>query len=489
MTEQNGRAYGGNGRSSALESAFGRPPGVESSFAPGAPPLTPPAPPPPPPAPGLRRLFSRPSGVADSFDPPPGAIRDTTPPPESPWWKPDADRDPWRDARSPASLGGPPDFGDGGPAPVGAPEEPAGRRRWGLRNITLTAAVVLLVAGLLTGIAGGVVGYLAADRITPALLDPNATLSQVSPSVNRPPGSVADIAKRVLPVVVSVEVSTAGGSGTGSGVVISGQGYVLTNNHVVSQFATAGAGRSLRVRFSDQSAVDARIAGRDPKTDLAVLKIDKPGLTVAQLGDSSKIAVGDPVIAIGSPLGLAGTVTTGIVSAKDRPVRLQGGGSDTDAVIDAVQTDAAVNPGNSGGPLVDASGAVVGINTAIRTLGGDSSGSIGLGFAIPIAMAKDVAEQIIRSGTVQHSTMGVNARSATDGVTDGAQVQNVQDGGPAALAGIAEGDVITKIGDRSIGNSDELVVAVRENPVGATVPVVLIRDGREMTVSVTLTAE
>jgi len=159
MTEQNGRAYGGNGRSSALESAFGRPPGVESSFAPGAPPLTPPAPPPPPPAPGLRRLFSRPSGVADSFDPPPGAIRDTTPPPESPWWKPDADRDPWRDARSPASLGGPPDFGDGGPAPVGAPEEPAGRRRWGLRNITLTAAVVLLVAGLLTGIAGGVVGY------------------------------------------------------------------------------------------------------------------------------------------------------------------------------------------------------------------------------------------------------------------------------------------------------------------------------------------
>ena len=144
-------------------------------------------------------------------------------------------------------------------------------------------------------------------------------------------------------------------------------------------------------------------------------------------------------------------------------MRLQGGGSDTDAVIDAVQTDAAVNPGNSGGPLVDSSGAVVGINTAIRTLGGDSSGSIGLGFAIPITMAKDVAEQIIRSGTVQHSTMGVNARSATDGVTDGAQVQNVQDGGPAAAAGIAEGDVITKVGDRSVGNADELVVAVRQN--------------------------
>ena len=144
-------------------------------------------------------------------------------------------------------------------------------------------------------------------------------------------------------------------------------------------------------------------------------------------------------------------------------MRLQGGGSDTDAVIDAVQTDAAVNPGNSGGPLVDASGAVVGINTAIRTLGGESSGSIGLGFAIPITMARDVAEQIIKSGTVQHSTIGVNARSATDGVTDGAQVQNVQHGGPAAAAGIAEGDVITKVGDRSVGNADELVVAVRQN--------------------------
>src|SRR5262249_8638492 len=153
-----GRAYGGNGRSS-LESAFGRPPGVESSFAPGAPPVPAPEPPPPPPAPGLRRLFSRPSGVAESFDPPPGTIRDVTPPPAPPWWKPDAGRDPWREARSPASLGGPPDFGDGRPQPVDGPDEPGGggRRRWGLRNMTFTAAVVLLVGGLLAGIAGGVV--------------------------------------------------------------------------------------------------------------------------------------------------------------------------------------------------------------------------------------------------------------------------------------------------------------------------------------------
>jgi S1-C subfamily serine protease len=495
MTEQGGRAYGGNGRSPALESAFGRPPGVESSFAPGAPPVPPPTPPPPPPAPRLRRLFSRPSGVAESFDPPPGALRDTTPPPESPWWKPDADRDPWRDARSPASLGGPPDFGDGRPAPVDAPDEPGGRGRgrWGLRNITLTAAVVLLLAGLLTGIAGGVVGFLAADRITPALLDPDATLSQVSPSVNRPPGSVADIAKRVLPVVVSVEVSTSGGSGTGSGVVIDGKGYVLTNNHVVSQYAAAGGSGSLRVRFSDQSAVNARIAGRDPKTDLAVLKIDKPGVTVAALGDSSKVAVGDPVIAIGSPLGLAGTVTSGIISALDRPVRLGGdggnSGSDTNAVINAIQTDASINPGNSGGALVDGSGAVIGINSAIATLSTGStgqSGSIGLGFAIPINEAREIAQQLIRAGKVRHATLGVTARSVTDGARDGALVESVAPGSAAADAGIKAGDVITRIGDRLVGGSDDLVVQVRAHKVGEKVQLTYVRGGRTVKATATL---
>jgi S1-C subfamily serine protease len=338
-----------------------------------------------------------------------------------------------------------------------------------------------------------VVGYLAADRITPALLDPDATLSQVSPSVNRPPGSVADIAKRVLPVVVSVEVSTSGGSGTGSGIVIDGQGYVLTNNHVVSQFATAGAGSSLRVRFSDQSAVAARIAGRDPKTDLAVLKIDKPGLTVAALGDSSKIAVGDPVIAIGSPLGLAGTVTSGIISALDRPVRLGGeggnSGSDTNAVINAIQTDASINPGNSGGALVDGSGAVIGINSAIATLSTGSTGqtgSIGLGFAIPINEARQIAEQLIRTGKVQHATLGVTARSVTDGARDGALVESVAGGSAAADAGIKAGDVITRVGDRLVGGSDDLVVQIRAHKVGEKVQLTYVRGGRTVKVTATL---
>jgi putative serine protease PepD len=410
---------------------------------------------------------------------------------DSPDERPEPPGDPWRDPNAGARLG-PPAL----PTPSPVAVEPVPAQRFTLRQALFerrlrpSAIIGVLVAALVVGAMGAVIGVFAANRLPAAVLDPAFQLATVAPAVTREPGSVADIAARVLPSVVSLEIRTGDVGETGSGVVIDGSGYILTNNHVISTAATDPSAE-LTVVFNDgqQSRVPGIIVGRDPLTDLAVLKVDVSNATVAQLGDSAALAVGDPVIAIGSPLGLAGTVTTGIVSAKDRPVRLQGGGSDTDAVIDAVQTDAAVNPGNSGGPLVDASGAVVGINTAIRTLGGDSSGSIGLGFAIPIAMAKDVAEQIIRSGTVQHSTMGVNARSATDGVTDGAQVQNVQDGGPAALAGIAEGDVITKIGDRSIGNSDELVVAVRENPVGATVPVVLIRDGREMTVSVTLTAE
>ena len=492
MTQQDPR-MNGEGRSSALEAAFGRPPGVDSSFAPGAPPVPPPPAPAPPPAPGLRRVFGRPSGVQQSFDPPPGAIRDGTPPPENPWWKPDAARDPWRDAGSPASLGGPPDFGDGRVPDTIGDDAPAvtGKGRWRLRNLTLTAALVLLLAGLLTGLTGGVVGYLAASRITPALLDPDATLSSVSPPIERPPGSIADIARRVLPVVVSVEVSSSGGSGTGSGVVIDGAGYVLTNNHVISEIATSGSG-TVRVRFNDQSAADARIAGRDPKTDLAVLKVDKPGLTVAALGDSGKIAVGDPVIAVGSPLGLASTVTSGIVSALDRPVRLGGGGgnsgSDTNAVINAIQTDASINPGNSGGALVDASGAVIGINSAIATLstGTGQSGSIGLGFAIPINEARAIAQQLIRTGKVQHATLGVTARSVTDGARDGALVESVAAGSAAAAAGIKAGDVITRVGDKLVGGSDDLVVQVRTRNVGEKVELTYVRGGRTAKATATL---
>ena len=215
---------------------------------------------------------------------------------------------------------------------------------------------------------------------------------------------------------------------TGSGVVIEGDnGYIVTNNHVVSG-ADAVEGAEIRAVFSDGSGSAARIVGRDPASDIAVLKVEKPGLVTAQLGNSDDVVVGDPVVAIGSPLGLAGTVTSGIVSALDRPVRLSGEGSDTNAVISAVQTDAPINPGNSGGALVDATGALIGINTAIASVGG---GSVGLGFAIPIDTVRDIAEQLIDDGEAVHATLGVNARSVTDGTRDGALVLNVEPGSPA----------------------------------------------------------
>ena len=466
---------------------FGRPRGVDGAFGPDAPRVNgaanaavttaPPVPE------FLQDAFGRPAGGGDSIGRAPEQ-RDTGAPAESP-------SDPWRDPMSGAQLGAPaidptpPE----GPEPLPA-ERFSFRQALFDRRLRPSALIGLLVCALLIGALGALIGVIAAGRLPRGVTDPDFTLAAAQPSVSREPGSIADVAARVLPSVVSLEIRTGDVGDTGSGVVIDPSGYILTNNHVISLAATDPQAQ-LTVVFNDaaQTRAPGIIVGRDPLTDLAVVKVDVAGATVAQLGDSAALAVGDPVIAIGSPLGLAGTVTTGIVSAKDRPVRLQGGGSDTDAVIDALQTDAAVNPGNSGGALVDGTGAVVGINTAIRTLGGDTSGSIGLGFAIPINAAKDIAQQIIRDGSVKHASMGLNARSATDGVTDGAQVQNVQQGGPAAAAGIVEGDVITKVGDRAVGNADELVVAIRSNPVGATVPVVLLRAGREMTVPVTFSSE
>lgn len=460
--------------------AFGRPAGVRGPFA-ATPPRSvvllgdPPLPT------YLTEAFGRPDPGTESLQRP----RREPPAPPQP-----APPNPWSDPDSPVGLATPrTEAGDGV-----ADDWPSGERftlREALfrRRLRLSAIIGLLVGALLVGALGAVIGVLAANRLPAAVTDPDAELTSVAPGIVREPGSVSEVAARVMPAVVSLEIRSGDTGDTGSGVVIDGAGYILTNNHVVSTAATDPSAQ-LTVVFADEAEtrVPGTIVGRDPLTDLAVVKVDVANPTVAQLGDSDQLAVGDPVIAIGSPLGLAGTVTTGIVSAKNRPVKLSGGGSDTDAVIDAIQTDAAVNPGNSGGPLVDASGAVVGINSAIRTLGGESSGSIGLGFAIPIDAARDIAQQLIRTGAVQHATMGVNARSATDGVTDGAQVQNVQAGGPAAAAGIAEGDIIVKVGDRNVGNANELVVAERAQAVGATVPVTVLRAGREVTVNVTMAA-
>jgi S1-C subfamily serine protease len=353
------------------------------------------------------------------------------------------------------------------------------------RALALLGAVVLVIGGV-----GGLVGRLTAEGGT-LLNDPGFTLAQVQPVTDRPAGSVAAVASRVLPAVVSLEFRVGEQGGFGSGVVIDGQGYLLTNNHVVAPAADIPQA-TLEAVFSDGTRLPARIVGRDPKTDLAVVKVEVANPTVAQLGRSSTLKPGDSVIAIGSPLGLAGTVTSGIVSAVDRPVRLEGDGGHGNAVIDAIQTDAAINPGNSGGALVDTAGAVVGINTAIRTLGasdGGSTGSIGLGFAIPIDTAKTIAQQLIRTGHYQHADLGINAASVTDGKSDGARVQNVQQGSAAAEAGILENDVITRVGNRTIGSADALAVAIRERTIGERVSISLVRDGRPLAVTVTLKSD
>ena len=267
----------------------------------------------------------------------------------------------------------------------------------------------LLLAGLL---GGGVGFYLTRENAETPLFTPGTQLAEVDEGITREPGSVADIADRVTPAVVSIEVRVGDAGATGSGVVIEGDnGYIVTNNHVVSG-ADAVEGAEIRAVFSDGSGSAARIVGRDPASDIAVLKVEKPGLVTAQLGNSDDVVVGDPVVAIGSPLGLAGTVTSGIVSALDRPVRLSGEGSDTNAVISAVQTDAPINPGNSGGALVDATGALIGINTAIASVGG---GSVGLGLRHPDRHRprhRRAADRR-RRGRARHRSASTPARSPT----------------------------------------------------------------------------
>ena len=473
--------------------AFGRPAGVQGAFADQqdrAEQRWMTATPPPD---ELAAAFGRPVESAEQLQRPPGsngAHPNGQRGGQDGFWPQGAVNDPWRNPHAAAVLGPPAVVqhqGDGAePPPPGArlslTEVLFGGRVSNLALASL-AAVALLIGGI-----GGLVGRLTADGGT-LLHDPGATLAQVQPAIQRPAGSVAAVAGRVLPAVVSLEFRVGDQGGFGSGVVIDSHGYVLTNNHVVAPAASIPQA-TLEAVFSDSTRLPARIVGRDPKTDLAVVKVDVANPTVAQLGRSSTLRQGDSVIAIGSPLGLAGTVTSGIVSAVDRPVRLEAEGSQGNAVIDAIQTDAAINPGNSGGALVDAAGAVVGINTAIRTLGAsEGGGSIGLGFAIPIDTARVIAQELIRTGHYQHAELGINAASVTDGKSDGARVQNVQQGSAAAEAGIMENDVITKVGNRAIGSADALTVAIHERAIGERVPISLVRDGRPLVVTVTLKSD
>jgi S1-C subfamily serine protease len=436
------------------------------------------------PAPALAAAFGRPGGTGISLQRPdrPADGDDAA---DDFWAGEGATADPWRDPDAGVELGGPA-LGESAAHTSTPPLGPRLSARELLlgRRVQPTALALLAVVALVLGGVGGVAGWAVAGGAD-SLVDPGATLTPVAAGRERPPGSVADIAGRVTPAVVSLELQAGTSGGTGSGVVLGPDGYIVTNNHVV-ELADSDPRASLQAVFGSGLRAPARVVGRDPETDIAVVKVDLANPVVAQLGRSSELRAGDGVIAIGSPLGLAGTVTEGIVSSIDRPVRLDAESAEANPVIDAIQTDAAINPGNSGGALVDTTGAVVGINTAIRTLGGGEGGSIGLGFAIPIDDVRVIAESIIRTGGYTHSDLGVNAKSVTDGNADGAQVLNVRQGGPASRAGLLEGDVVLRVGDRAIASADELVVAVRDHRPGSVIDLGVVRQGRPLALQVTL---
>ena len=351
----------------------------------------------------------------------------------------------------------------------------------------------VLATALVAGGAGGWVG--SRGDHTPDVYDSSATFAAPisSTPVTRPATSVAAIAARVLRSVVSISVESGADGGTGSGVVLRSDGYVLTNNHVVSEAADGG---TITVSFTDDSQTDlhAKIVGTDPETDLAVIKvIGGPQLVPAVLGTSSDLVVGDPVIAIGSPLGLAGTVTSGIISALNRTVQVPSdAGGSAPPLFNAIQTDAAINPGNSGGALVDSAGRVIGINSAIATLGSASavtqSGSIGVGFAIPVDEARSIAEQLIRTGKATHPAVGVTARTvgADGNGPRGARIIALVKGGAAQKAGLRAGDIITAVAGRPVHSVDQLVTELREHKVGDRVEVSYLRGGAQRTAKVVL---
>jgi putative serine protease PepD len=357
--------------------------------------------------------------------------------------------------------------------------------------VVALAAAIAVVAGTL----GGVAALWVNDQREDPLIDGNASLgATVRGTTERDAGTVAGVAARLLPSVVSFEVRTAGGRASGSGFVIREDGYILTNNHVIRP-AADGDG-TITVTFNDGSEARARIVGRDDSYDLAVVKVRARNLPVVSFGDSEAIVAGDSVLAIGSPLGLSGTVTSGIVSALDRPVTA-GETADEASFISAVQTDAAINPGNSGGPLVNLRAEVIGVNSAIATLGpgsgvGGETGSIGLGFAIPMNQARVTAEQLITRGYATHPVIGVALDPNYNG--EGARVAGavnsagapVRPGGPADLAGIRPGDVITEIDGRPVQGSQELIVAIRSMRPGDVVELTYERRGREREATVTL---
>jgi S1-C subfamily serine protease len=423
-----------------------------------------------------------PPGHPGANPPPPGA-QPMGPPPGGP-----------RPMPGPGGYGPPP----GGTGPNWAPVPPPPSVRGGGPSVGVLAVIGLIVALVAGGLGAGIGVMVSGD-------DDHGTVSlgggsgSGGPAINnRPPDSIAGVARKVLPSVVMIRVEAPNGEGgAGTGFIVN-SGYIITNNHVV---AGGGQGGNIQVVFNDKKSVPATVKGTDPGSDIAVLKIDgNHNLPPLAVGNSDQLAVGDPVIAIGSPLGLQGSVTTGIVSSLNRPVQARGENGGDASVLNTIQTDAAINPGNSGGPLVDAKGRVIGINTMIATLGGGAlggeqqSGNIGLGFAIPINQGKRIAEEIINTGTAKRTQLGINMDTRYQGtgvkILDKAQANAdpIVKGGPAEKAGLKPGDVITKINDQVIEGPTDLSAQIRSKAPGDKVKITYQRGGKESTVEVTLAA-
>ncbi|AXH97444.1 S1C family serine protease [Ornithinimicrobium avium] len=393
--------------------------------------------------------------------------------------------------------------GAAGPAPAPQPRTQHGAgRRWGDIGIAALLAAVLASGGtwaVTQGSGGGGVDAVGTTQSPTADTAPSGPATTGSPASLGVPQDWSTVAAEVSPSVVSIEVANQQGVAAGSGVVWDTKGHVVTNAHVVE-----GA-QQVRVVFADGRTYAATVAGTDPSSDLAVLTVtDGPSdLTPIRVGDDSALKVGDPVMAIGNPLGLSGTVTTGIVSALDRPVTTrnpqsgspfgQGSSTPQEVVTNAIQTSAAINPGNSGGALVNASGELVGINSSIASLpsGGQSQpGSIGIGFAIPAREVQLIADQLIRSGKAEHAFLGIyldNGSTQVDGATmTGALVKQVEPDSPASSAGLKEGDLIIGMDGEDVPSATALVGQVRERGAGDQVQISYVRDGQQQQTTVTL---